>query len=320
MSTSSQPVVTKSAWPLRAGIVALLGMTGLLAMATATAEECRPVSVEQTSRQVPGRFEHGLLWKIETSTAPPSYLFGTFHSSDPRITTLPCPVLEAFNRARSYSMEVIANGAGIVAMAEAMFLPAGQSLRQLLGDPLFQETLRATGMEDDAGSNSIDRMKPWAVMMMLAAPRKHGGLFLDMALQLKATRQGKETYGLETMPEQIAVFNGMPIADQIILLEDAIRTAKASDQMIEELAQAYLRRDLSALLTLQEKYKSANSRIQSEVEQRLLTHRNRLMAERMQARLKEGNAFIAVGALHLPGKDGLLNLLAAAGYRLSVVY
>jgi uncharacterized protein YbaP (TraB family) len=297
----------------------LVGLVVLLAIPAVLADQCRPVPAESPTTAT-HRFDRGLLWKIETTGSSPSYLFGTFHSSDPRITTLPCPVQAVFDNADSYTMEVIANGSGIVSMAEAMFLPDPQTLKALIGDALYQDTLRAMGLDLEQGAAGINRMKPWAVMMMLAAPREHQGLFLDMALQWRATRQGKNTYGLETMAEQIAVFNDMGLADQIVLLKDAIQTAGASRDLIEELAQAYLKRDLAALLTLQDKHKPADARVQAELEQRLLTRRNQLMAERMQARLKEGNAFIAVGALHLPGENGLLQLLTAAGYRATVLY
>ena len=52
----------------------------------------------------------------------------------------------------------------------------------------------------------------------------------------------------------------------------------------------------------------------------LVVKRNHLMTERMQVRLKEGNAFIAVGALHLPGNEGILNLLSKQGYKVKSVY
>jgi uncharacterized protein YbaP (TraB family) len=52
---------------------------------------------------------------------------------------------------------------------------------------------------------------------------------------------------------------------------------------------------------------------------RLVVERNYRMAERIQPQLREGNALIAVGALHLPGEEGLLALLAEEGYRVSAV-
>ena len=174
--------------------------------------------------------------------------------------------------------------------------------------------------QDAAKARAIRHMKPWAVMMAFSGAPEGRGLFLDMALQLEATRRDKPTYGLETMQEQIAVFNGMSLDDQVVLLRDAVQTASMTGDAIEELAQAYLKRDLAALLALQDKYKPADSRVYAEMMRRLLTARNHNMAERLHERLQEGNAFIAVGALHLPGENGLLQLLRAAGYQLTRVY
>ena len=284
------------------------------------AADCRPVTADPAGADKRQDFSRGLLWKIESPGVAPSYLFGTYHSNDPRITTLPCPVQEAFNRTSSYTMEVITNGAGIVSMAEAMFLSDGKTLKDVLGESLYQETLRAVGTGAPSRAGGIDNMKPWAVMMMLSAPRAGRGLFLDMALQYDATQRGKPTYGLETMQEQIAVFNGMSLEDQVILLRDAVQNVQLTQDAMEELTRAYLRRDLSALLALNEKLKPNDGRVYADMMDRLLVQRNANMVERMRVRLKEGNAFVAVGALHLPGETGMLRLLSAAGYRVTRIY
>lgn len=284
------------------------------------AADCRPVTADPAGAGKRQDFSRGLLWKIESPGVAPSYLFGTYHSNDPRITTLPCPVQEAFNRTSSYTMEVITNGAGIVSMAEAMFFSDGKTLKDVLGEPLYQETLRAVGADSPSRAGGIDNMKPWAVMMMLSAPRAGRGLFLDMALQFDATHRGIPTYGLETMQEQIAVFNGMSLEDQVALLRDAVQNHQLSQNVMEELTRAYLKRDLGALLVLNEKFKPNDARVYTDMMDRLLVRRNANMAERMHVRLKEGNAFIAVGALHLPGDNGLLRLLSTAGYHVTRVY
>jgi uncharacterized protein YbaP (TraB family) len=286
---------------------------------TAHGAACRPVAADMPGTTAGQDFNRGLLWKIEVPGVAPSYLFGTYHSSDPRITTLPCPVHEVFQRTSSYTMEVILNGAGIVSMAEAMYFSDGKTLKDVLGEPLFRETLRAVGA-GETGGGGINNMKPWAVMMTLLDPREGGGLFLDMALQLAATRHGKPTYGLETMQEQIAVFNGMSLDDQVALLRDTVQNHRLMQNATEEITQAYLKRDLGALLALGERFKPQDARVHDAMMERLLLRRNINMAERMRVRLKEGNAFVAVGALHLPGNTGLLQLLSSAGYRVTRIY
>jgi len=288
--------------------------------APVAATQCRPVPAEKALSAGTENFKRGLLWKIETKGVAPSYLFGTFHTSDPRVTTLPCPVDEIFASATSYTMEVIANGAGISSMAEAMYFSDGKKLKDVIGEALYRETLRAMRVGDAATGVGIDHMKPWAVMMTLSSPRPGSGLFLDLALQLRAIFRDKPTYGLESMQEQIAVFNGMSLEDQIVLLRDAVQSTQRPEDAMEEIAQAYLKRDLAALMALNEKYKPQDTRVYNTMMDRLLTQRNINMATRMRVRLQEGNAFIAVGALHLPGDTGLLRLLRDAGYRVTRVY
>ena len=296
------------------------GLLGLLLLPlAAAAAECRAIAPERTAA-APNDFGKGLLWRIEAAGAAPSFLFGTFHTSDPRITDLPCPVQRAFDGAGSYTMEVILNGAGLVAMAEAMFFSDGKTLEDVLGSELYQEVVRILSNQDAAKARAIRHMKPWAVMMTFSGAPEGRGLFLDMALQLEATRRDKPTYGLETMQEQIAVFNGMSLDDQVVLLRDALQARHIQERAMEELTEAYLARDLAAIAGLNEKYKPADLRVHAELMERLLVARNRNMAERMRARLQEGNAFVAVGALHLPGNTGLLRLLSDAGYRVTRVY
>lgn len=294
-------------------------LSGLAPIAS-QASDCRPVAHEKIAPLAAGDYSHGLLWKIETPGAAPSYLFGTFHTSDPRITVLPCPVKAIFDQASSYTMEMITNGAGIVSMAEAMFFSDGKTLKDVVGETLYNDTLHVIGISDASQARGINSMKPWAVMMTLSGPRQGGGLPLDLALQYEATRQGKPTYGLETMEEQIAVFNGMSLADQVTLLRDTVQTQQATQDAMEELTRAYLDRNLAGLMALNERFKPADTRVYDTLMDRLLVQRNHNMAERMQKYLKQGNAFIAVGALHLPGDTGLLRLLSGGDHRVTRIY
>jgi len=125
---------------------------------------------------------------------------------------------------------------------------------------------------------------------------------------------------LETMAEQIIVFDGLSMDDQIRLLRHALNRHERTARLQEQLLQVYLSRDLARLFRLIESEPLADEHLQQIMLDRLLWSRNRRMLERMHPRLKEGNAFIAVGAGHLPGPQGLLVLLHRAGYRLTPVY
>jgi len=113
----------------------------------------------------------------------------------------------------------------------------------------------------------------------------------------------------------------MSVADQVTLLQEAVAGFSDIDVMHAELLAAYRRRDLSELMTISEAdMQQGDQRLADEFRQRLLVDRNHRMAERMEQYLQQGKAFVAVGALHLPGEDGLLNLLEQQGYTLRCLY
>ena len=91
--------------------------------------------------------------------------------------------------------------------------------------------------------------------------------------------------------------------------------------MHAELLAAYKQRDLGGLMTLNEtSMKTGDQRLAEEFQQNLIVDRNHRMVERMREYLQQGSAFVAVGALHLPGEEGLLNLLEQQGYTVRRVY
>lgn len=290
-------------------LVPLLGVAPNLADANA----CRPSDTSAACR-----YTKGLLWKIERNGRTPSLLFGTMHISDPRVTTLPTPVRDALNGARSFSMEIIFNGAGIVDMAETTFFNDGRTLEGVLGKPRYAELQRVL-TERGISISELNRKKPWVVAMTMSLTER-GGIALDTQLQISATLQNKPTFGLETMQEQLTVFNGLSIEDQIALLDDALRNYREEGKLLETMVRAYVARDLTEIMAITNSAGVTDRRLQDTLMTRLLTQRNLRMAERMGARLEEGNAFVAVGAAHLPGNDGLLALLERAGWRVTPVY
>lgn len=269
--------------------------------------------------QHPISFDQGLLWKIVGPTGKSSYVFGTIHSDDPRVTQIPAPVQNALDVSSTFTMEMIAGGDAFLEMADRMFFKDGRTLPDVLGASLYAKTqsaLRQRGLP----TGDIERKKPWAVVMMLSAPKPKTGLFLDLALQMQATLNGKKIYGLETIGEQLAVFDELSMEDQIALLEGTLSMQDRFDRQLEAMINAYLARDLSRLMTLATEHETNVSEIHDKLMQRLLFQRNYRMVDRMAPRLKEGSAFIAVGSAHLPGNEGVLTLLAARGYQISRVY
>ena len=281
--------------------------------AAAAAEKSSAVS-ESASR-----YTKGLLWKIESPGATANYLFGTIHSDDARVIALPEVVARSLDASGRFVMEAIVDGEALVRMAEVMFFNDERTLEQVIGNKLYMESMKALTARG-IPTLGVEKQKPWAVMMALSMPPPKTGEYLDLVLQARATQQNKPVSGLETIAEQLAVFDGLPLPDQVALLEDTVRAQANLDKEFEELHKAYLARDLAAIAAIGEKNKPGDELLYNEVMDRLLVKRNLRMTERMAPILKQGGAFIAVGAAHLPGETGLLYRLEKAGYRVTAVY
>lgn len=262
----------------------------------------------------------GLLWQIRAGNAAPSYLLGTMHSDDPRLLNLPAELERALQDARSFTMEVIMDPLALSALGQRMLLPPGESLQKMLDAGSWRQLVLVMGKRR-VPEPSLQRLRPWAVAMVLSMPQQLSGLPLDLHLQQYAAGLGKPLYGLESIEEQVALFEELSDAEQLQLLRSALEQLPELPALIEALTTAYLARDLAAMQTLtDEQLAIGDVRFNRRFIKRLIDDRNVKMFQRMRPRLREGGAFIAVGAMHLPGERGLLNMLSKQGYRLRVVY
>lgn len=265
-------------------------------------------------------FARGLLWEVRVDGRAPSYLLGTIHSEDPRVTRLPEAVAQAFADAERLVLEIDLNAEALQTLGTAMLSRDGSSLKSRLGEALFQRTAQAMA-EYGIPDIVLDRMKPWAVAVTLMMPKTQTGLFLDRLLYEQAIAEGKTVAGLETAAEQMAVFDSLSMAEQIEMLTDAVAHQDESRELLEAMTRAYLARDLVEIQRLSDDALGRSSpQLVERLNRTLVVERNHRMVERMQPQLEAGHAFIAIGALHLPGREGILNLLAQRGYALRALY
>jgi uncharacterized protein YbaP (TraB family) len=263
----------------------------------------------------------GLLWEVSKRGVMPSYLFGTIHSEDERVLKIPRVVKKHLHYADSFALEVIIDDAATQLFTQAMFLPEPQTLQSLLAPEEFATLLEAAKTYH-IPKEKLNRLKPWAMMAVLNIPPQTTGVFLDKALLEDARAQNKQIYGLETIQEQIDVFEAFSIKEQVTLLRETLSNLEDLPDLFEKLHTLYLKRDLEGMAKLSDEHtqESENSELLERLNDRLLTKRNLRMLERMLPRLEAGNTFVAVGALHLVGSQGLLKLLEAKGYRVTALY
>jgi uncharacterized protein YbaP (TraB family) len=273
-------------------------------------------------------YGQGVLWRIEGPgpEPEPSYLFGTIHVTDERVHDLPPAVKALMQTVDSLTVEVRLDAAATMAMAGAMLIDDGPGLDALLGPDDFAR-LAAIAEPYGIPAPMLPRLAPWGAAMAIALPAEEyqrvagGAPVLDSRLQEMAAARDIPIHALETIEEQIDALSGLPQHHQLTMLRQVIAVHGDLDGLFEGMIELYLQRDIGGV---QERLVAQSAGPHEELVaaflERLIHVRNRRMVARMAPRLAEGNALIAVGALHLPDEQGVLALLAAEGYDVERVY
>lgn len=286
------------------------------------------------------RYSQGRLFLMQKEDHGDIYLFGTFHSSDPRVFELPKSVKDAFAASDVYAAEALpwsddrpdrALATAILAtqLFELCQLPDEVSLQQLVGDELFDAVVQrandpafraAYGSKSEA---ELQRLTPWCLASSLqqSGPdieRQAGGWpILDYWLLDQARAKRKVIKHLESFDEQLHFAKMMPIDLQIEELTAVMQDyeQEVMNESWEESIDTYLRGELAEWyppVGVSERY--ANYHMLHAI-----IARNWRMARRILGDADDRTVFVAVGAGHLPGEEGLVNLLAREGYTATVL-
>lgn len=273
-----------------------------------------------------------LLWRLERPGRPPSHLFGTIHVSDDRVNALSNATRDAHANARQVALEVAdlspeALDASLKAVQHLLVDGGGRSLATRLD---AAETAAARRALERAGmpGGAIEWVRPWVVTMTLSLTecerrRSAAGLkALDARLADGARSRGVQVVGLETFEDQLRALAAVPADDQLTVLKASLKLEPIKTDMIETLVRLYLARRLGHVWPLQEEmwrrvgFAAADF---ASFRRELITRRNLHMRDAALPLLEAGNVFIAVGALHLPGEEGLVELLRLAGWSATAV-
>ncbi len=273
----------------------------------------------------------GLLWKLEKEGRASSYLFGTMHMSDPRVTSLPPDAQHAFDASGTVVIEttdVLDEGrmmASIMKKPELMMFTDDTTLTSLLS-PEDAATVDAALSKRGIPPASVAKMKPWMLSAMAALPacetarKAAGAQVLDVKLAKDAEAAGKKLAGLETATEQLEAMASLPMDLQLKGLVETLKLGDEMDDIFETMISLYLEGEIGMYWPLFRATlpgASDDKAGYAAFEETMITARNKTMAEKAEPLLASGNAFIAVGALHLPGPEGLVELFRKAGYTVS---
>lgn len=270
----------------------------------------------------------GLLWKIEKEGTAPSFLFGTMHMTDPRVTELTPAARKAFDGADTVVIEttdVLDQAKAMAALArepELMMFTDNTTLTSLL--PPGEAEILSKGLEKRGiPLASVAKMKPWMLTAIISLPacelarKADGAPVLDVKLAQDAKAAGKSLEGLESAADQFRAMASLPIEFHVQGLVETLRLGDRIDDVIETMIVLYRQGETGMFWPLfQAVLPSApgDEIGYAAFEAAIITARNRTMAERAEPILARGKAFIAVGALHLPGPEGVVELLRKQGY------
>lgn len=275
----------------------LIAMNGLLLMSTS-------MLVTAT--------EKGLFWQMTSPTGQVSYLFGTIHTDDNRVTDFSAPVLDALKKVDLFVMETQPNS------NPANFMLKTGSLKDMLTEAELDK-VRALADFHVMHMEQALRMKPWLLAVVFSQAKPQTPYAQDNLLMRGAEDFGKPVEGLETSQEHFGVIDDFSVDDQLIMLRAALKMTEAQKEKdFERLIAVYLTEDSDALLTLDADLTGAGlpKALWQRLRAKLLDERNTLMAERSIALAKQQSVFVAVGAGHLAGDNGLISAFKKAGFTL----
>ena len=259
-----------------------------------------------------------LLWRIEKN-GKRNFILGTIHVSDPHVLASLDRIDKIIQHSHELVLEVQQNADTRKTVAQRTQLGRG-TLQQKIGSTLFQkvgDVLKAKGIQPSA----LMKMKPWAVGLMLNFPRPNPEPVLDEKLQILFQQVGKPVASLETVDEQLDIFDRLSMPEQIQFLRYSLVQTKEFDANLLRMKSLYLKGDIDSIYALaQGQVDGVGSPTMDKLMHNLLDVRNQRMFERMQPFLSKSGVLFAVGALHLPGKQGLLHKIRSAGFTLSPVY
>ncbi|KHJ53470.1 hypothetical protein LA66_16075 [Aureimonas altamirensis] len=273
----------------------------------------------------------GVLYRLTRVDTPANFLFGTLHVTDPRVLAMPAAARKAFDTATTVVIETTdllddrKMAALILSRPDLMNLPDGQTLFDLFsgGDAaLVRDGLEASGMP----AATVRTMQPWFLatgLLMPACEQRRiadGATILDLDLAHRAKDAGKSVLGLESGAEQLEALASMPMRDQADMLLSVLQNRDRMDDLFETMTAIYLRGEIATIVPALEEIAptSENSGRSAEIwqafDERIVRQRNHLMRQRAEPIMAEGGAFVAVGAQHLIGAEGLVELFRQDGW------
>jgi len=268
-----------------------------------------------------------LLWKVSgNGLARPSYIMGTYHFAPASMIDEIPGMKQALEGCDVVVGEIdkqeMTSPDAQMKMGLAMMAPADSTLDKLFSpedyatvEKVFDKYMGAMGMK----LSQMNMLKPSAVSLQMQAmqalkhfPNLNENELIDMAVQTRANDLGRPSIGLETFEEQVKLLFDIPLKEQAEGLLKACQKDDLFEVQSSALAEAYMAQDLAKIEEVMTDASIGGDDAQAM--DALIYDRNRSWVEKLDMMIPERAALVCVGAGHLPGDQGLLQLLRDRGY------
>lgn len=273
-----------------------------------------------------------LLWKVSgNGLENPSYIFGTHHLASYSIMEKIEGLMPAFNATTQVVGELkmadMQSSAAMQLMQQKMMMTGDQTIKSLFTDDEYIMVNKFVKENMQFDLAQMPKLKPAFItnnIVLLLYMKNVKGYNpqeqLDAYFQTKAAEKGKAIDALETMEFQVdLLFNSTPVERQAEVLVCTLSDVDKTLNDTKKLSDAYMAQDLKTILELaKQKDGTKCDPLPGELEA-LTDNRNVTWMKKLPGMMKEQPTFVAVGALHLVGDKGLINLFKEAGYTIEPV-
>ncbi len=260
-----------------------------------------------------------LLWEISgNGLDKPSYLYGTIHLLCEKDFVLSEKTKVHFAEAEQVVLELdMDDPKMMVDMMQSMYMKNNMTLKKLLSEADYGNLERY--FKDSVGMNLaiFNNAKPFVLMSMLYKNVMNCPIqSYEMTFTEMAKKEKKEVYGLESVKDQMAIFDEIPYEKQAEAMMKLIKQPAQSDNEFDKMVALYKSQNIKKMAKL-----SAKSDFEfKDYESQLLDNRNAKWIDKIGTFSHQKSTFFAVGAAHLGGRKGVVKLLQKAGYQVKPIY
>jgi len=265
--------------------------------------------------------DKGLLWEISKEGYHTSYLFGTIHLNHDKVLENDSVVLQKISECSAYAGEIILQEEDMIKMMGFIFEKdsAKQCQNIFTKKELKEISLVVEEKKGAIMAMFVPKMSPYIVATILSIPDELGAAsgtaFLDIYLQNFADSLGLALISLESVESQMAYLSNIPIAEQKDHLLSIVNNIDAKEEETNDIVELYKNGDLQKIENMIIEMAGTDPIMNDD----FMIERNIIHKNGMINAMKQQATFTAVGAAHLAGEQGIINLLRGEGFSVEAV-